>query len=179
MFHVTERLLLRPAWPEDAEALFGGIADKGVVRNLARAPWPYLPEHARQFVMREAEPFYPKFLITRPGAGGSDLIGCIGIDPGEDGTEIGYWIARSTWGQGFATEAGRGVLEVARLLGHKRISAGHFSDNPASGRVLRKLGFVPTGKAAMRHSCGRGEEAECVMYSLDLDRDQTPDLQAA
>ena len=40
MFHVTERLLLRPAWPEDAEALLGGIADEAIVRNLASAPWP-------------------------------------------------------------------------------------------------------------------------------------------
>ena len=179
MFHVTERLLLRPAWPEDADALFGGIADKGVVRNLAGAPWPYLPEHARDFVCREAVARYPKFLITKPGPTGSEVIGCIGIDPGESGTELGYWIARSAWGQGFATEAGRGMLEVARLLGHGRISAGHFVDNPASGRVLRKLGFVPTGKAAMRHSCGRGEEAECVMYRLDLEAEAGPNLQAA
>ncbi|MGE5953211.1 MAG: GNAT family N-acetyltransferase [Qipengyuania vulgaris] len=179
MFHVTERLLLRPAWPEDAEALFGGIADKGVVRNLASAPWPYLPEHARQFVMRAAEPRYPKFLVTRPGQAGSDLIGCIGIDPGEGGAELGYWIARPAWGQGYATEAGRGILEVARLLGHTHLRAGHFMDNPASGKVLRKLGFVPTGKSATRHSCGRGEEAECVMYRLDLEAETGPSLQAA
>ena len=179
MFHVTERLLLRPAWPEDADALFGGIADQGVVRNLASAPWPYLPEHARQFVMREADPRYPKFLVTRPGPTGSDLVGCIGIDPGEGGTELGYWIARHAWGQGLATEAGRGILEVARLLGHTRLRAGHFIDNPASGKVLRKLGFVPTGKTAMRHSCGRGEEAECVMYNLDLAEQAGPTLQAA
>ena len=179
MFHVTERLLLRPAWPEDAEALFGGIADQGVVRNLARAPWPYLPEHAREFVKREQDPMYPVFLITMPGIQGSQIIGCIGIDPGEDGTEIGYWIARPSWGQGIATEAARGVLEVARLLGHTRLAAGHFADNPASGKVLRKLGFQPTGKIAPRHSCGRGEKADCVMYRLELEAESGPTLQAA
>ncbi|MBX7526319.1 GNAT family N-acetyltransferase [Qipengyuania vesicularis] len=179
MFHVTKRLLLRPAWPEDAEALFGGIADQGVVRNLARAPWPYLPEHAREFVKREQDPMYPVFLITMPGTQGSQIIGCIGIDPGEDGTEIGYWIARPFWGQGIATEAARGVLEVARLLGHTRLAAGHFADNPASGKVLRKLGFKPTGKIAPRHSCGRGEKADCVMYRLELEAESGPTLQAA
>ena len=168
MFHVTERLLLRPAWPEDAEALFGGIADEGVVRNLARAPWPYLPEHARQFVMLERDPRFPRFLITRPGECGSDLIGCIGIDAGEGGVELGYWIARPHWRQGYATEAARGVIEIARLLDHDKLVAGHFTDNPASGRVLRKLGFRPTGKTVLRHSCGRGEEADCAMYNLDL-----------
>ncbi|MBX7540973.1 GNAT family N-acetyltransferase [Qipengyuania sphaerica] len=179
MFHVTERLLLRPAWPEDAEALFGSIADQGVVRNLARAPWPYLPEHASDFVMRTQDPRYPVFLITLPTPEGSHLIGCIGIDPGEDATELGYWIARPYWGRGFATEAGRGVLEIAKLLGHNRMSAGHFTDNPASGKVLRKLGFQPTGKVAPRHSCGRGEKADCVMYGLDLEADGQVGLQAA
>ncbi|MBY6128225.1 GNAT family N-acetyltransferase [Qipengyuania aquimaris] len=180
MFHVTNRLLLRPAWPEDADALFGKIADEGVVRNLASAPWPYLPEHAREFVMRKQDPRYPVFLITRPGDEGSELVGCIGIDATDGEVELGYWIARRFWGQGYATEAANGVLEVARLLGHERLTAGHFLDNPASGRVLRKLGFRPTGKVAARHSCGRGEKADCVLYSLDLDDQQAEaPLQAA
>lgn len=179
MFHITERLLLRPAWPEDADALFGGIADKGVVRNLARAPWPYLPEHARDFVMRQQDQRFPVFLITKPGAKGSDLIGCIGLDATDGGVDLGYWIARPFWGQGFATEAARGILQIARLLGHDRVQAGHFVDNPASGKVLRKLGFRPTGHTAPRHSCGRGQEVDCVMYQLELADDPAGSLQAA
>ncbi|MCH2486449.1 MAG: GNAT family N-acetyltransferase [Erythrobacter sp.] len=169
MFHVTERLLLRPAWPEDAEAIFAGIADEGVVRNLASAPWPYDRADAQAFVMCEQREAYPRFLITAQ----SRLIGCIGIDP-TDGSaageaELGYWIARPYWGRGFATEATRGVVEIARLLGHMRLSASHFVDNPASGRVLRKAGFQPTGHVAKRHSCGRGGAADCVMFALDLE----------
>ncbi|MFK4003745.1 GNAT family N-acetyltransferase [Qipengyuania sp. NPDC077563] len=179
MFHVTKRLLLRPAWPEDAEALFGGIADRGVVRNLARAPWPYLPEHARQFVAMEKNPMTPSFLLTLPGSDGSSIIGGAGLGDLDGGVELGYWIARPYWGRGYATEAARGVLEVARLLGYERVQAGHFVDNPASGKVLRKLGFRPTGKTVKRHSCGRGEEAECVTYLLDLAADDGPSLQAA
>ena len=74
MFHVTERLLLRPAWPEDADALLRAIADEGVVRNLASAPWPYLPRHAHEFVMRNTDPFYPRFLITLPTPSGSEIV---------------------------------------------------------------------------------------------------------
>ena len=168
MFHVTERLLLRPAWPEDADALFGGIADEGVVRNLARAPWPYLPEHAREFVMREQEERLPNFLMTLPGEDGSRIIGSIGFGKTDTGVEIGYWIARPYWGKGYATEAGRGLIEIARLLGYDRLEAGHFLDNPASGKVLRKLGFRPTGKVAKRHSCARGEKVDCALFALDL-----------
>lgn len=179
MFHVTERLLLRPAWPEDAEALFGGIADEGVVRNLARAPWPYSMQHARDYVMREQCPRLPSFLVTLPGVNGSQIIGAAGLGDHEDGVELGYWIARPYWGRGFATEAARGVIEVARLLAHDSIGAGHFLDNPASGRVLRKLGFRPTGKVARRHSCGRGEAADCALYRLDFAAGEEIPSQAA
>jgi len=180
MFHVTQRLLLRPAWPEDWEALFGGIADMGVVRNLARAPWPYRPEHAREFIALEQDPRFPRFLITKPSQAGSQLLGGIGLHPTDVGeVELGYWIARPYWGKGYATEAGIGVVEVAKLLGYQRLEAGHFLDNPASGKVLRKLGFRPTGKVAKRHSCARGEEVDCALFSLDLDAaDLTPPMAA-
>jgi RimJ/RimL family protein N-acetyltransferase len=89
--------------------------------------------------------------------------------PGDNGiAEIGYWISRNHWGNGFATEATRAVLSVARSLGHDRIEAGHFLDNPASGRVLRKLGFTPTGEHRPRRSAGRGTVVTSVIYETRL-----------
>src|SRR3546814_6508816 len=70
--------------------------------------------------------------------------------------ELGYWVARSYWGLGYATEAGRHMLDLARTLGIPRLTAAHFVDNPASGAVLRKLGFRPTGRRIERASLGRG-----------------------
>lgn len=169
MFHVSQRLLLRPIWPEDWQGLFAGIADKGVVRNLASAPWPYAEEDAREFAARPIEPLFPRFAITR--STDATIIGCIGIDPLEDrddAVELGYWIARTHWGRGYATEAGAAALQVARALGHNEIIASHFLDNPASGTVLRKLGFEPTGRVVERHSCGRGAAAPTAEYALDL-----------
>lgn len=176
MFHVTERLLLRPAWPEDADAIFGGIADEGLIRNLARAPWPYSRADAQAFAMRGQDPLLPNFLVTHPGSDGTRVVGSAGLGELEDGgVELGYWIARPYWNRGFATEAVRGVIEIARLLGHANLTAGHFADNPASGRVLRKAGFQPTGQIAKRHSCGRGEAVDCVMFALDLvERSELP-----
>ena len=166
MFHRSERLLLRPPWPEDWSQVLGGIADEGVVRNLARAPWPYSPEDARAFVELPIAFDYPRFLITR--ADDASLVGCVGIDPHDGDVELGYWIARQHWGQGYATEACQAVLEVARTLGHGRVVASHFLDNPASGRVLEKLAFQPTGRIVERHSCGRGEAAPTAEYALSL-----------
>ena len=71
------------------------------------------------------------------------------------------------------------MLDVARMLGHQRLVASHFLDNPASGRVLRKLGFVPTGTVRKRHSCGRGGEAPTAEYALALDAGAEPDMRAA
>lgn len=177
MFHRSERLLLRPPWPEDWEMVLVGIADEGVVRNLARAPWPYSPEDARSFVRQPVDPMYPRFLVTR--AQDAALVGCIGIDRNGADVELGYWIARQHWGRGYATEAGRAVIEIAAMLGHRRIVASHFLDNPASGRVLRKLGFKSTGKVAPRHSCGRGELALAAGYALAVEEGVSPVMQAA
>lgn len=176
MFHRSERLLLRPIWPEDWQAVFAGIADEGVVRNLARAPWPYGEDDARAFTQRVIEPAFPRFLIAR--AEDAQIVGCIGIDrldeddrPNAFAVEMGYWIARPFWGQGFATEAGEAVLRIARTLGYREIVASHFTDNPASGRVLEKLGFEPTGRVVKRHSCARGEEADTIEFARNIEAD--------
>ena len=170
MFIRTERLFLRPGWPEDWTELLGLIADEGIVRNLARAPWPYRSDHARDFARKGQHPRMPHFFVTLPGAGGSTLIGTAGLGEAEDGSvQLGYWIARDHWNRGYATEAARAVLSLARTLGHGRITARHFLDNPASGRVLRKAGFAPTGRVTASSSLARREPALAALYVVDFD----------
>lgn len=169
MFIRSERLFLRPGWPEDWQELHVRIADEGVVRNLASAPWPYTAEHARDFVGQSQDQRCPHFLVTLPTSNGpAELIGGIGLGRIDGEVELGYWISRAHWEQGFATEASRAVLSLARTLGHRQIVSGHFIDNPASGAVLRKVGFTPTGRVRQRHSLARGYHAQSVEYRLDL-----------
>ncbi|MBA4747139.1 MAG: GNAT family N-acetyltransferase [Sphingopyxis sp.] len=169
MFARTERLLLRPGWPEDAAALTAAIADEAIVRNLARAPWPYGEDDARAFLAGWATAPLPRFVLVQRTAAQPRLIGCIGMDPMEDGaTELGYWIARPFWGLGYATEAGRHMVELARTLGIRKLTAGHFTDNPASGSVLRKLGFRPTGRVVERASKARGALVPTVEFTRDI-----------
>lgn len=170
MFARTERLLLRPGWSQDAEALYAAIRDEGIVRNLASAPWPYTMADAKAFLATERKASEPAPLIFLRGSGAPELVGVIGIAPGPAGTpDLGYWIARRHWGRGYATEAGRALIALARdSLRMERLSAGHFVDNPASGRVLEKLGFRATGRIAPRYSAGRGASAACRLYELDL-----------
>ncbi|AOL94407.1 GNAT family N-acetyltransferase [Porphyrobacter sp. LM 6] len=171
MFHRSERLFLRPAFPEDCGAILAGIGDEGIVRNLARAPWPYRIDDARAFAALPQDTRLPHFLVTIPGKG---VIGSAGMGEHDGQPELGYWIAREHWGRGYATEAAGAVLKIARTLGHRRVVAGHFIDNPASGKVLRKLGFAPTGQIAKRHSLARGGMVDSVEYALDLEADMDP-----
>ncbi|MEM6909858.1 MAG: GNAT family N-acetyltransferase [Pseudomonadota bacterium] len=167
MFYRSKRLLLRPIWPEDWPAIKVGIANLAVLRNLASAPYPYNDQDAQEFTRRPLTPRYPRFLITL--AADASVLGTIGLDPGSCGDpELGYWLAQPFWGEGYATEAGRGVLCAARSLGHDVLTAKHFVDNPASGKVLRKLGFRPTGTTCEQFSLGRGEAAPAVEYKLRL-----------
>lgn len=169
MFARTERLLLRPGWREDAPALHAAIADERIVRNLAKAPWPYAMADAEAFLAREWAPDAPNCLIFLRTDGAPRLVGGIGFGPDEGGRELGYWIARPYWGRGFATEAGRALIANARdTLRIRRLKAGHFLDNPASGRVLAKLGFRPTGITRPRYSAGRGADVPCREFALDL-----------
>ena len=170
MFATTERLLLRPAWAEDAPAIYRAIVDEGIVRNLAKAPWPYSLADAEAFAATERSPSEPAMLIFLRKADGPELVGSIGFGRDPSGRlEFGYWIARPHWGRGYATEAGRAVIAAARdSLRITRLNAGHFLDNPASGRVLHKLGFRPTGQIVPRFSLGRGEAAPCRLFELEL-----------
>ena len=171
MFARTERLLLRPGWREDAPALFRAICDVQIVRNLSRAPWPYSFADAEAFLTRARAPHDVACLIFLREEGAPRLVGGIGFGrlPGESRPEFGYWIARPYWGRGIATEAGAALIANARdTLRLKRLDAGHFTDNPASGRVLAKLGFRPTGVTRSRYSAGRNAEAQCREFVLEL-----------
>lgn len=168
MFARTERLLLRPSWPEDATALYEAIADENIVRNLARAPWPYTAEDAAWFLAKQQPAMFPNFMLLLRTDGAPKLIGSCGLAELRGDVELGYWVAREHWGQGFAAEAAKAVVGIAKALGHKKLVSGHFTDNPASGRVLRKIGFRPLGRIEKRFSVGRGEEVSCALFELPL-----------
>jgi RimJ/RimL family protein N-acetyltransferase len=166
MFARTERLTLRPPWPEDAPALAEATGHEAVVKMLARAPWPYQLDDAVAWTAASSAPDVPRFLIFAHDHDSPRLVGAIGIDG--EGHDLGCWITPSAWNRGYATEAGRAVIAIARdtlRLPHLRASC--FSDNPASGRVLGKLGFSETGRAA-QPSLARGSVAPAILMTLDL-----------
>ena len=172
MFVRTKRLTLRPGWIEDAPELARAIGQECVVRNLSRVPWPYTLGDAETFLAdRQRDSDGAFFLIWEHDGGNVRLIGGMGLardDREAESHELGYWLVPSAWGRGYATEAGLGVVRLAReSLRLKRLVARHCLDNPASGRVLRKLGFRLMGQATI-HSLARRAEVPCATLELPL-----------
>ena len=169
MFARTPRLLLRPGFPEDAPALAQAIGDRMIARNLAVVPWPYTLRDAEAFLASPRDPVLPSFLIFERTETEPRLVGSCGLGRRASGAvEMGYWIARAYWGRGFATEACEALVEIARALDLPALEGSHFIDNPASARVLEKLGFEPRGVIAPRMSCARGEEVPARLMQLRL-----------
>lgn len=166
----TPRLALRELSPDDAIRIAGLANDYDIVRMTTSMPWPFGRADAERFVERacEGDPEREAFFaIETPDDG---LIGVIGLDPcevaeaGVEAPEIGYWVGRPYWRRGYATDAALMVLTWAEAAwGRRFVVAGHFADNPASGAVLVKAGFLYTGEVRSRFSRARGEAAATRM----------------
>jgi RimJ/RimL family protein N-acetyltransferase len=163
----TERLLLRTPRAAEISELVPLINDFDVSKYLSRVPYPYTEDDAQTFMGRiekglQAGNDYVFAIRLKSGA----FIGLTGIHP-VDAWEFGYWIGKPYWGQGYATEAGRRAVRYAfEGLKADIVNAGWFHDNPRSGRVLAKLGFVPAGEAEM-NCVSRGCTVNCHRVALD------------
>ena len=176
MFARTPRLLLRPGFPEDAPALAAALADQAIARNLSTVPWPYSMRDAEAYLATPRDPVLPSLLIFERGGASPRLVGACGLGRRPSGAvEMGYWIARNAWGRGFATEACTALVDIARTLGLASVEGSHFIDNPASARVLEKLGFRSTGLIAPRQSCARGEQVPARLMRLQLIAEVSPE----
>ncbi len=169
MFARTKRLTLRPSWPEEAETLTATIAHEEVAMKLARLPWPYTVGDAEAFLALPRGPNDARFFILAHNGGYPRMIGGIGLNAtGRDTAELGYWLTPGAWGRGYATEAGRAVIDMARhALPLRRIEATHHLDNPGSRRVLEKLGFHEVRREAS-FSLARGCDVDSAVLALDL-----------
>jgi RimJ/RimL family protein N-acetyltransferase len=139
----TERLVLRSPIRGDVPQLVKLADNKNIAAVLTQLPSPYTRADAIGFVeiIAQRDDHRP-YAITLDGS----LIGVMGFHyrPGEL-PEIGYWLGEPYWGKGFATEAGRGLIETAQSTGqYKQIMGRALSDNLRSISVLTKLKFKKT-----------------------------------
>jgi RimJ/RimL family protein N-acetyltransferase len=146
----TARLRLRAFAPEDAPVVQRLAGDFAVADTTLRIPHPYEDGMAEAWIASLADEYQAGrqvvFAITLTGT--AELIGAIGLTIQHEHrrAELGYWIGRPFWGRGYATEAAGAVLAWGfGALELNRIFARHFARNPASGRVLEKIGMRPEG----------------------------------
>jgi [ribosomal protein S5]-alanine N-acetyltransferase len=152
----TERLLLRPLTLQDVPTLARLAGRREIADTTISIPHPYSEEQARQWIAEAAD------LLAKSKAvvfgmqlkGEGNLVGAVGlrdIDVEHSLAEMGFWVAVERWGQGYATEAARAVVAFGfRQLGLNRIYAHHMLRNPASGRVLARIGMKPEGLLRQR-----------------------------
>jgi len=159
------RLTLRRFTVADAPRVCEIQANWNVARMLRMAPFPpdpggiaaWLAGHDGEWAAGTAY----RFAVEAEGL----LAGCADVDEIAAGAgEIGYWFDEAVWGRGYAGEAAAAVVDFATAtLGLRRLESGHAADNPASGRVLTRLGFTHVGEA-LRWYLSRGEHVPHRLY---------------
>ncbi|HSB89240.1 MAG TPA: GNAT family N-acetyltransferase [Anaerolineales bacterium] len=161
----TDRLILRPFRPEDAADVQRLAGHPDIASTTANIPHPYAAGVAEAWIATHEERFAHDeaaiFAVTLASTG--DLLGSIGLEirREHERAELGYWIGVPYWHQGYATEAGARLLRFAfEDLRLQRVFAIHFDRNPASGRVMQKLGMKREGR--LRHHMVKNGRAEDV-----------------
>lgn len=160
----SARLRLRPVCLADAEAISAFTSDIKVARMTTRIPHPNSVE-AVQASLASLEGG-PEHVFAANGGG--KLMGVCSYRDSTDPAlgEIGYWIGKPYWGQGYATEMTRALIRyIFQATGRSAIPISHFIDNSASARVIAKCGFTPTGRRTLP-CVSRGHDVVALTYML-------------
>ncbi len=146
----TDRLILRPFGTDDAKTVQALGGDRAIADTTLSIPNPYEDGMAEQWIEQHRGQFeagtHVVFAIET--ATDEQLVGAISltIDRNTEKAELGYWVGKPFWNGGYATEAARRIVEYAfEDLGLNRIVAKHMVRNPASGRVMQKIGMQQEG----------------------------------
>jgi RimJ/RimL family protein N-acetyltransferase len=166
----TERLTLRTSALSDIPALLPLKGAREVAATTLRIPHPYTESDARDFIARTQEGLLSgsALLLAIVLRERDMLCGGVGlrIEADHRRAELGYWIGVPYWGNGYATEAAKAVLKYGfGTLELHRIFASHFADNPASARVLQKIGMRHEGRLRA-HVLKWGEFLDLEMYGM-------------
>lgn len=165
----SPRLILRPFHLGDAPRVQQLAGDRAVAMSTLMIPHPYTDGLAEAWIRTHPQNFANDqavtFAITLPN---DILCGAIGLGLVREFhlAELGYWIGKPYWGKGYATEAAHTILQFGfETLGLNRIQATHFTDNPASGRVMEKIGMTYEG-CRRQHTLKWGEFKDIKLYGL-------------
>ncbi len=146
----TRRLLLRIFQKSDAQAVTNLCNNYNIYKNTLYLPYPYSLDDALAWIKHHLDNFNTnksyEFAITDKESG--ELYRAIALSNNQKhrNGEMAYWIGEEYWGNGYATEAAQALLQFAfDEKGYHKVYARYFNSNPASGRVLQKIGMKQEG----------------------------------
>lgn len=167
---MTARLRLRAFALADAPAVEALAGDRRVADTTTTIPHPYPAGGAEAWIALHGPAWDSGAGVTYAitDAGDGTLLGAVAltITPAHAVAELGYWIGVAAWGRGYATEAAAALCDLAfGTLGTHRIQARHYVRNPASGRVMQKLGMRHEG--TLRDAVRKGGRFEdLALYAV-------------
>lgn len=146
----TKSLVLRLFQKSDAVAVTKLCNNYNIYKNTLYLPYPYSIEDALSWIEHHLDNFNAnksyEFAITDKESG--ELYGAIALSNNQkfNNGELAYWIGEKFWGNGYATEAAQAILNFAfEEKQYHKVFARYFNSNPASGRVMQKLGLKKEG----------------------------------
>ena len=160
----TEKILLRPWHDSDAETLYkyasdpdvGPRAGREVIRtvfNDVTNTWAIELKETKEAI--GAMGYGPSYECKLPAREGEPI--------------VGYWVAKPYWNQGICTEALRMMIEhIRQTTDIESLISGHFIDNPASGRVMEKCGFIATGETCINENMYQGKDRPIRVLRIEL-----------
>ena len=167
---VSERLTLRPFIPDDAFDIERLAGMREIADTTLTIPHPYPHGAAAEWILTHTPAWdngsAATFAIVETGGGRLVGVASLMINRVHRRAELGYWIALDRWNQGYATESNQRLIDFGfEVLGLHRIEARHFLRNPASGRVMLKLGMQQEG--VERDWAMKGDQYESLaVYSI-------------
>lgn len=166
----TERLVLRIFEKSDAETVTKLCNNYNIYKNTLYLPYPYSIDYALSWIENHLDNFNVdksyEFAITDKGTG--KLYGAIALSNNQrfHNGEIAYWIGEEFWGNGYATEASKAILEFAfNVKQYHKVYARHFASNLASGKVIEKLGMLKEG-VLIDHVMKEDRYEDLVYYGI-------------
>ena len=158
----TKRLVLKKPGYKDKQSIISQIGDWEIAKWLSSVPHPYTENDADEWIRTLSRQDLTFNIFEN-----DSLVGGIELTPHEDNFhELGYWLGRQHWGQGFATEACRGLLHYATdELGLRNFKSSYMKGNDDSAKVLKKLRFKITGEGEI-YSLSRKETLPCVILVM-------------
>ena len=174
----TTRLVLRACTLADAPEIQRLASDRDIASTTLRIPHPYEDGMAESWIATHQDSFDrgEGLSLGITLSSGGAIIGNIGLtfNQAHDSAEMGYWIGKSYWNQGYGTEAAAAVLAYAfESLDLNRVYAAHYKRNPASGRIMQKIGMAYEGR--LRQHVKKWEQYEDMEYYGILNSEYQPE----